>query len=211
MITTKELDSLIICRKCHTLHKKIPLKNNREALCSNCGLLLYQRDDKIIEKTLALVIASAIALTVAFQFTIVTINIKGLEQSLTLGSLFVVLAEHREYVVGLIFFFLIVLFPIMIIGSMFTLLFLMKIKQGGYLTKRLLILVAHIRPWSMIDIFFLSLLVAMVKLFDYANIELGVSFIAFIFTLILDIIVTKSIGFHDLWEIHNKIYGEVNE
>ena len=211
MISNQELDNLIICKKCHTLHEKVPLHNKRKALCSKCNIVMYQHDDKIVDKTLALVIAAAISLIIAFQFTIVTINIQGLEQSLTLSSLFTVIGEHEQYLVGIMFLFLIVLFPIAIIVSMLILLTLMKTKKGGYLSKRLLILIAHLRPWSMVDIFFLSLLVAMVKLFDYANIELGVSFVAFIFTLILDIIITKSIGFYELWEIHNEIYGQIDE
>jgi paraquat-inducible protein A len=210
MLTEDELNNLIICKKCHTLHEKIPLRNQK-AFCSNCNILLYQHKNKMIEKTLALVIAAAISLLIAFKFTIVTINIQGLQQSLTLDALFYVLAEHHQYVVGLMFIFLIVIFPITIISAMLLLLILMKLKRGGYLTKRLLILLAHIRPWSMVDIFFISLLVSMVKLFDYANIELGVAFIAFIFTLILDIIITKNISFYELWEQHRKIYGVVNE
>ena len=211
MITEKELDNLIICKKCHTLHQKVPLSKNKKAFCSNCNLLLYQDNPKIIETTLALVIAAAISLFVAFEFTIVTINIQGLEQSLTLYALFMVILEQHQYVVGIMFVFLIVIFPITIIFSMFLLLLLMKLKKGGYLTQRLLMLLAHIRPWSMIDIFFISLLVAMVKLFDYAHIELGVSFVAFIFTLILDIIITKNLSFYELWDLHSKIYGKIDE
>jgi len=211
MIKEQELNNLIICKKCHTLHEKIPLHNKKKALCSKCNILLYQRDDKMIDKTLALVITAAISLIIAFEFTIITINIQGLEQSLTLGSLFNVIIEHKQYVVGLMFLFLIFIFPIAIISAMFLLLLLMKLKKGAYLTKRLLILLAHLRPWSMVDIFFISLLVAMVKLFDYAHIELGISFMAFIFTLILDIIITKNIGFNELWEMHTKIYGTIDE
>ena len=211
MITEQELDNLIICKKCHTLHKKVPLAHNKKAFCSKCDILLYQDNPKILDKTLALVIAAAISLFVAFKFTIVSINIQGLEQSLTLYGLFMVILEQHQYIVGIMFIFLIVIFPITIIFSMLILLILMKLKKGGYLTHRLLILLAYIRPWSMVDIFFISLLVSMVKLFDYAYIELGVSFIAFIFTLILDIIITKNISFYELWDLHTKIYGYIDE
>jgi paraquat-inducible protein A len=87
-------------------------------------------------------------------------------------------------------------------------LLLMRNKKGAYTVKRLLIMLAHIQPWSMVDIFFISLLVAMVKLFSYAHIELGVAFIAFIFTLILDMLITKNISFYELWEAYEKIYGK---
>jgi len=206
-----ELNNLIICKKCHTLHQKIPLHKGGKALCTKCNTLIYKRDEQMIDKTLALVITAFISLVVAFQFNIITININGLEQSLTLGSIFVVMAENEQYVIGIMLLFLIVIFPLTMIISLFFLLIYMKLGKAGYLVKRLLILLAHIQHWSMIDIFFISLLVAMVKLFDYAQIELGVSFIAFIFTLLLDIIITKNIGFYELWEYHDKIYGEKNE
>ena len=202
----EELDNLIICKKCHTLHEKIELKEGAKALCSSCNRIIYRRDSQIIDKTLALVITALISFVLVFLFTIITININGLEQDLTLTALFVVILEEKEYVVGVMLFFLIVLFPLAILISMLFLLLNMRLKKSGYLVKRLLILLAHLEPWNMIDIFFISLLVAMVKLFDYAQIELGVSFVAFIFTLILDIIITKNISFYMLWEEYEKIY-----
>ena len=211
MIKDTELSNLIICKKCHTLHRTIPLHAGGKALCTKCNTPIYSRDNNMLDKTLALVITAFISLLIAFQFTIITININGLEQSLTLSSIFTVIVEHEQYIIGIMLFFLIVIFPFTIITSLFFLLIYMKLKKAGYLVKRLLILLAHLHHWSMIDIFFISLLVAMVKLFDYADIELGVSFIAFIFTLILDIIITKNIGFYELWEYHDKIYGEDNE
>ena len=211
MIREDELNKLIICKKCHTLHKKVPLEEHKKAFCSECNVLLYQRDDNVLNKTLALVITAIISLFVAFNFSIISINIQGLQQSLTLTSLFMVLSEHEQYVVELLFLFIIVIFPVSILLATFLLLFFMKVERAGYFTKRLLILLAHLKPWNMVDIFFISLLVSMVKLFDVANIELGIAFVAFVFTLILDIIITKSISFHELWELHAKIYGHINE
>jgi paraquat-inducible protein A len=211
MIKEDELDKLIICKKCHTLHEKVPLPKNKKAFCSECDVLLYQNDENMIDRTLALVLTALISLFIAFSFNIIEINIKGLEQSLTLSSLFVVIAEYKQYIVGILFLFLIVIFPITILGSLFLLLFFMKIKQAGYFTKRLLILIAHLAPWSMVDIFFVSLLVSMVKLFDVANIKLDIAFFALFFTLFLDLIITKNINFYQLWEKHREIYGEIDE
>jgi len=211
MIKEDELDKLIICKKCHTLHEKVPLPKNKKAFCSECNVLLYQNDENMIDRTLALVLTALISLFIAFNFNIIEINIKGLEQSLTLSSLFVVIGEYKQYVVGILFLFLIVIFPITILMSLFLLLFFMKIKKAGYFTKRLLILIAHLAPWSMVDIFFVSLLVSMVKLFDVANIKLDIAFFALFFTLFLDLIITKNINFYQLWEKHREIYGEIHE
>ncbi len=205
-----ELDNLIICHKCHTLHEKVPLKEGAEAHCSKCDIVLYKNDKYVLDRTLALVITAFISLIVAFEFTIITININGLEQSLNLTSLFIVVLENKQYIVGIMLLFLIVIFPFVILISMFFLIIYMKMGKAEYLVRRILILLAHIRPWSMVDIFFISLLVAMVKLFDVAQIELGVSFAAFILTLFLDAIITKNISFYELWEHHDKIYGANN-
>jgi len=211
MLSNQELNQFIICKKCDTLHSKIPLHQGAKALCSKCNTLIYQRDDRMMEKTLSLVITTLISLIIAFSFTIISININGLEQSLSLLSLFVVLIEHQQYIVGIMFLFLIVLFPLMMLSSMFLVLVLMQTKKYGYTVKRMLILLSHLKHWSMIDIFFISLLVAMVKLFDYASIEIGISFVAFITTLTLELIITKNISFYELWQEHEHIYGEVNE
>ena len=210
MITTHELDEFIICKKCHTLHKRIPLHQKGKALCSKCDTIIYRRQDNMLDDTLAWVVTAIITLLVSFSFSIISIDINGLMQSLSLSSLFAVLIEHQQYVVGLMFLFLIVLFPLMMLSSMFFLLIFLKIKKYEYLVKRLLILLAHLKHWNMLDIFFISLLVAMVKLFDYAQIELGISFIAFVATLILELIITKNISFDALWQKHSEVYGVNN-
>jgi paraquat-inducible protein A len=202
-----ELDKLIICHKCHTLHEKVPLKEGMKAYCSQCDVILYKNDPHVLDRTLALVVTAFISLVVAFQFTIMSININGLEQSLNLSSLFLVILENKEYIVGIMLLFLIVIFPFVILISMFFLLLYMKMGKAKYLVRRLLILLAYLRPWSMVDIFFISLLVAMVKLFDLAQIELGISFAAFVLTLFLDAIITKNISFYELWEHYDEIYG----
>ncbi len=206
MLKEKELDKFIICKKCNTLHRRIPLHKGGKALCSTCNRVIYIRDDNIFEKTLALVITTIISLIISFQFTIISININGLEQSLSLLSLFSVLIEHQQYIVGIMFLFLIVIFPLMMLSSIFFIIFFMRIEKNEYIVKRLLILLSHIKHWNMLDIFFISLLVSMVKLFDYARIELGISFVALILTLILELIVTKNISFDDLWREYENIY-----
>lgn len=207
----EELDQLIICKKCHTVHKKVDIQEKNKAFCSHCNVLLYRQNERVLEQTFALVIAAILSLFIAFNFTIISINIQGLEQSLTLTSLFVVLGKQQEFIVGLVFLFIIFFFPIMILVSTFVLLLSMKLEKGAYLTKRLLILLAHLKPWSMVDIFFISILISMVKLFEVAKIELGIAFVAFVFTLILDIIISKNLSFYELWEIHTRIYGKENE
>ena len=205
------LDKLIICKKCHSVYERVALSDKNKAFCTECNVLLYQNNPNIINRNLALITTAIIFLFNAFNFNIVSINIQGLEQSLNLTSFFMVLLEEQQYIVGILFVFMMIIFPISSLLLRFSLLLLMKFKKKAYLSKRLLILLSHLEPWNMLDIFFISLLVAMVKLFDVANIEPGIAFIAFVLTLVLDVIITKSISFYELWELHEKTYGYTDE
>ncbi|MCK5854316.1 MAG: paraquat-inducible protein A [Sulfurovaceae bacterium] len=201
-----ELNTLVICKKCHTLHQKIKIHKDTKALCSYCNTVIYRHTKHLYRSTLALTFTALILLVVAFSFDIITININGTYKSLNLQSLFIVVFQQGYYLVGIMLLFLIVIFPLAILVSIILLLILMHIKKAGYTVKRLLILIAKLQHWSMIDIFFISILVSMVKLFAYAQIELGISFFSFILLLILDIIIVKKISFNELWILYERIY-----
>jgi uncharacterized paraquat-inducible protein A len=46
-----ELDKLIICKKCHTLHRKIKLHHGTKARCQLCDTVLYRDHKNLIDKT----------------------------------------------------------------------------------------------------------------------------------------------------------------
>ncbi len=114
----------------------------------------------------------------SYTFSIMKINLNGIYQHLNIISLFDVIFSNNYYLVGFILSFLIFIFPILINILMVVVLTSMKFKRYPYLVKRFLILIAKLLPWSMLDIFFISILVSMVKLFNYANIELGYSILS---------------------------------
>ncbi len=201
-----KLDNFIICKKCHTLHRKIKLHHGTKALCQQCNTLLYRHHQNFIDRLLALSLVEFIALIIAFSFTIIKININGIYRGLDFSSIFYTIFHNHYYIVGIIVLFFIFIFPIVILLSLILALILMKLKRFKYLVKRLLILIAKLSHWSMIDIFLLSILVAMVKLFDYAQLEFSVAFIALILVILLDIFTLKRVSFSDMWEEYENIY-----
>jgi len=202
-----ELDRLIICKKCHTLHRKIELHNGTKALCQQCDSVIYRYHDRdFIDRLLALSWVALITLIVAFSFSIMSININGVYQDLDIISIFETVFDREYYLMGGMLLFLIFIFPLSILISMIVILTLMKHRRGRELVKTLLIFVAKIVPWSMVDIFFVSILVAMVKLFDYAQLEFGVAFVALFTVILLDIFILKRVTIGDIWEEYERIY-----
>ncbi len=205
------LDNLIICKQCFTLHEEVPIEDGTKACCSECGAILYRYDSKLIEHGLALSITGFIFFVLANLFPLVQIEILGHEQFITIPKTIFSLFESEFYIVGLICIFLIFIFPLMIFTINILLFILLKMERHEKLTKELLILLSHIIPWSMTDIFLISILVALVKLIGYAQIHMGVSFWALIVFVLIDLYIVKRLNLSELWMLRKRAFATKDE
>ncbi len=206
MMKKMPLDKLIICSECHTLHRKIRLKKAQTAYCDVCQNVLYYRHFNLLHKGLALSIATFITFILASIFAIVKIEINGIWQDLTLPFVFVTLFKEDFFVVGLIVSFLIFFIPLLYIVIYTYVMLLLNMKRGYEQIRKLLIVLALLKPWNMIEIFLISILVALVKLVGYAQISFGISFWALIAFILLDIYLTKRIQLSDLWDLRDEVF-----
>jgi len=202
------LDDLVICHKCHTLHKEITIQDGSKACCRECKSVLYRYDSKLAEHGLALSMTALIFFVLANFFPLVKIEILGHEQFITIPKTFVSLFDNGFYIVGLLCAFLIFIFPLMTFLIYMFLFLLLKLKIGEKLSKELLILLSHITPWSMSDIFLISILVALVKLIGYAQIHMGIAFWALILFVLFDLYITKTIHISEIWMLRKRIFLE---
>jgi len=203
-----DLDNLIFCKQCFTLHQEVKIKKGTHACCSECDSVLYRSNSHLIDSNLALSITGIIFFIVVNSFPLVQIEILGHEQFLTIPKMINALFDRGFYLVGILCSFLIFIFPLMIFLINMMLFFLLKIQIGVNITKELLILLAHIKPWSMSDIFLISILVALVKLIGYAQIHLGIAFWALILFIIFDIYISKKVTISEIWIMRKKIFLE---
>jgi len=199
------LDNFVICHQCFTLNEEIPIKDGSKALCSECGGILYRYDSKLIDHGLALSLTGFIFFVLANLFPLIQIDILGSEQFITIPKTIFSLFDNGFYIVGLICIFLIFIFPLMIFVINMLLFLLLKLERGEKLTKELLVLLSHITPWSMADIFFISILVALVKLVAFGQIHIGVAFWALMIFVLIDIYITKSIHLSEIWLLRKRI------
>jgi paraquat-inducible protein A len=199
------LDAYIICPKCFTLHEQVEINDGSHALCSVCNTMLYRYNTQLIDHGLALSITGLIFFMIANFFPLVEIELLGLEQFITIPTMIFSLFESGFYLVGVICVFLLFVFPLMIFVINMLVFFLLKVKKGKNLSRELLVLLAHITPWSMLDIFLVSILVALVKLIGYAQIHMGMAFWALICFVLLDLYLIKRIELSELWMLRKRI------
>ncbi|HHO41874.1 MAG TPA: PqiA/YebS family transporter subunit [Epsilonproteobacteria bacterium] len=210
MYKESELDSLIICKKCHTLHETISIEHGELATCSECDTILYSCDKQLVTKGLALSIASLSLLFIANFFKLVKIDFLGSEQHITILQTILRLYEKGFWFVGTMSGLLIFVFPFMIVLIHMTFFFLLYTKQAPYLTYRILIMLGHILPWHMSNIFLVSILIALVKLIGYVSIEMGIAFFALLGFVVIDLYIVRIMPMHTLWSNYNNIYANKN-
>jgi len=199
------LDNYIICEQCYTLHEELPIKDGTKALCTECGHVLYRYDSKLVDYGLALSISGFIFFILANLFPLVKIDLLGHEEYITIPKTILALFENGFYIVGLLCAFLIFIFPFMIFSMNIVFFALLKRKKGKKMTKEILILLSYIVPWSMTDIFLISILVALVKLIGYVQIDMGISFWALMVFVLIDIYIVKRIHLSELWMLRKRV------
>ncbi|MEO1924065.1 MAG: paraquat-inducible protein A [Nautiliaceae bacterium] len=193
------MKNIIICPKCKTLNKKIPLNPAEVAVCNKCGYFLYRNVPFLKYKLFSFSLSALIFFLIANIFPIIHINILGYEGKFTLINGIVYL--YSEGYLFLAFFTLlsVVIFPLLILLGIF-LFSNFLIFNNKKLAKETLVFLTVLRPWVYVDIFFVAILVTLVKVLNYGDISFDIGFISIVFYLLFEIYFFKYIKLQTLWE-----------
>ena len=176
------------------------------ARCKECGDILYKYDKHILKFYLSFSFTALVFFVISMFFPIVDINLAGFDSSLSIVDSVLSLFEAGYDLVALFSAFVLILFPLLIISFLFLASLLLELSILKGLVRWLLIVVSFLDVWSMLDIFFISILVSAVKIFDYATISLDIAFYSMIAFITLEIYLTKHRRIEELWDEYEKIY-----
>lgn len=149
------------------------------AYCERCGGLLFRRHSGTIEVCFALVVAAAILFVVANFYPFLAFEMQGQLTETTLGSGVQALLDQGENAVGALVFLTTIVSPGCEIGL---LLYVLGPVYFGFRLPGMALAfrwVEQFRPWSMMEVFLIGILVAGVKLADLADIVPGIALYAF--------------------------------
>ncbi len=203
-----KLDELIICRNCQKVHKKVKLPHKKVAICSECGAMLYSNISDIIQKAMAFAITALFLFIILNLFPILTVTIAGETIDLTVPEMLYQIFENGFIVVGSIMLVVLLLAPLITLISFILLGVLSHFKLYKKVVRKIILFLIISREWAMVDIFAVSILVALVKLLGYAQIEFGVAFYALILFVTVDLFFLKTIRPTELWIYFERSYSE---
>jgi paraquat-inducible protein A len=167
--------SLIACPHCDTLQRIPDLSPGESARCPRCDEELRRHHADSLQRTLALTLAAAILYIVANVVPMLGLRVVGHEAFTTVFGGAEHLWNNGWQSVGVLVFFTAVVAPGLQIGFMLAILIGALRERPPRWVGTLLRYYRKITTWSMIEVMILGVLVALIKIADYARVIPGVS------------------------------------
>lgn len=190
---------LIVCEECDAVYQKVHLKRGEIVHCSRCGAQLGNECRNRVYNILPITLASLILFAIANTFPIVQIEMQGLSSEATLLQAVAALYEGGQPLVSFIVFMTTFFFPLTQLLILFYIVFSQTMRRKGLYAKQLIKLVQIVKPWGMIEVFLLGILVALVKLSNMVTVIPEIALWAFAVLTILLVIVV-SFNLRSLWD-----------
>jgi paraquat-inducible protein A len=168
--------NLAICHECGLLVHIRVLFEGQKAACPRCRYVITRTHANAINRILAFSFTALILLVLSTQFSFIELNAQGQVRAITLADTVKELLSLGEWALGLFILVVIVGIPSVFILSLMCLALSIKFGQVSHRSIWLLRIIATLRFWNMAEIFFLGILISMIKVVSLADITLGPSF-----------------------------------
>ncbi|WP_198435259.1 paraquat-inducible protein A [Moritella sp. F3] len=192
------------CQECHLLIKvEEDVKRQR---CPRCFTQVYFRIPRSIQKTWAFLISAMIMMIPANFLPISTLTSTGKSTPDTIMSGTIALAKSDNLGIAIIIFIASILVPLFkIIGLM---LILLSVQNKIFIApKRKLLLfnaIHWIGKWSIMDLFVISIMVAVINRGNLLSVDVGYGATCFGLVVVLTILAAESFDTRLIWDLNHK-------
>ncbi|MFJ5382270.1 paraquat-inducible protein A [Cupriavidus sp. CER94] len=192
------LHRLVACEYCDALYERTALAPGERATCLRCGGVLYRESSRAYQRLLPLVVTALILFLVSNTYPIVEMDLKGVRTETTLWGAVQALHSDHMTLVAMLVFGTTILFPLAEMLMMCYLLVPMARHRMPPGFDRIVRGIRQTRPWGMIEVFMIGVLVTVVKLSTMAQVIPGVALWSF-GALVVVLAAMLSFDPRDLW------------
>jgi paraquat-inducible protein A len=200
-MTMRAIDAgILICTECHELNKQ--RADADEQLCTRCGALIHPRRPNSLIRTWALLVTGAILYIPANVLPIMTVNSLGQGDPSTIMSGVIQLVQHGMFPIAAVVFIASILVPTFKLVGIGLLLFSVQRRQPLSAQQRIIMyrFIEFIGRWSMLDIFVIAILVAVVNFGRLASVEANLGAAAFASVVILTMFAAVTFDPRLIWD-----------
>ena len=191
---------MVACEDCDLLHRLGEVPEGGAARCRRCHGTLRRRPRNGLEHTLALALASAVLFLVANSFPFLSFEMRGRITETTLISGVVDLYQQGRETIAVLVFFTIVVAPLCQIALFLWVLLPLHLGRVPWRLPRAFRLLRQLQPWSMMEVFIIGMLVAIVKLMGMATIVPGLALWSFALLMLVLAGASSSFEPESVWE-----------
>ena len=197
--------SLLSCHSCALL-SRAPRGQHVDAVCPRCGALLHTRKINSIARTWALVLAAYLFYIPANVFPVMAVTSLGKTQSDTIMSGVIYLLLHGMWPLALLIFFASVVVPMLKLVILTYLLISVQRRSRWRPVDRtrLYRITEAVGRWSMVDIYVVTILVALVKLGNLATIEARAGAVFFAAVVVSTMFAAMTFDPRSIWDVMEK-------
>ncbi len=190
---------LVVCEACDAVYRRQPLAAREAANCARCGAPVGRGQRLDAQSQLALAVASLVCLVIGNTADIVTLELRGVRSAATLFEAIAATWTEGQQAVALLAGATAIGFPLAVV--------LLRLWVLGPLTagRRAPSFVVAMRAlrwvtrWSMVEVFLLGTLVAIVRSAGLASVLPGAGIFAYLALTVL-LATQQAAGLHGLWQ-----------
>ncbi len=165
-----------ICEECDWVNPLPDLLAGQRIKCLKCAHTLVKWPDKILDQLISYSSASILLLILTFSFPFLAFSAHGTGRHISLSQAVTTLLDYDYLILGIILIVVLFVIPLcylLVVMYLATGLRFRGPLPGSFFLSRWY---PALRPWLMVDVFLVAVLVAMVKLRSMIDISLGLSF-----------------------------------
>ncbi|MEM8844242.1 MAG: paraquat-inducible protein A [Pseudomonadota bacterium] len=181
---TASNENKLECHSCGLLHSYDLRGVTSRVSCNRCGAILKKESKNWLQLSFAFTVAALVFFIISNTYPFVAVQLGGVTHELNLLSGVIAMFESEQHLLGLIVISTIFFFPLLeiIALSLLTITHLLNVKYKWQ--KFVLGTLSALRPWSMLEIFLLAVVISVVKMQSYVTIIPGPALYSF-FGLVL--------------------------
>lgn len=192
---------LLSCHDCHLLLEPPPAQAH--ASCPRCGATLHARKPNSLHRTWALVCAAIILYIPANVLPITITSALGTRQADTILSGVIYFMKSGSWEIAAVIFIASVFVPFAKLVILIGILLSVHFRSAWRPRDRTLLyrLTEMVGRWSMVDIYVVTILVALVKLGAVATIEAGPAAVFFAAVVVITMFAAESFDPRLIWDV----------
>ena len=190
----------IACAECGQLHQFQSVSVGKTACCVRCGAVLYRQRSHMEEISLALTISGLLLYILSNIFPLLGLRAQNVEYELHLLGASLAFWEQDYQIIAILVVLNIIVFPLLELFALLVVLLTIRFAWKPRVAIVLYRWMRELKPWGMLEVFMLGVLVSVVKLGSMATLIIGPAFWSFVGLVVVMAAATATLDPFTIWQ-----------